>query len=198
MDLRKLASMTTPVTPVESAITVGVNNKILVASKVLKHKLNYKEDDDFYIAEVVDNTSDTTSIVIGSLPSNDILKTYKYNKGTTAFGDKDVATLLKGEGSEWDLEVLFDTVEISETDVRPLYLITCKVEGSIKKQNTINKYNESVKATYQQQAAVEEKFVSELAINELKEENKMPLYDVEDAPMEEGTYEEDTEKSLFN
>lgn len=140
MNLSELIQISVPVTAADNALKVGASNKIMLSEKAAKLKLDYQEGDEFLILEV---TGDYEGLVIGCVPAETVAHSKKFNKGTFAFGDKDVSAILGGIGSEWDLEILFNTLDLPNDRKCPLYAIEQKIKGEDKQKELKARYEKA-------------------------------------------------------
>lgn len=140
MNLQELAQISVPVTAADNALKVGASNKVMLSEKAAKLKLEYQEGDEFLILEV---TGDYEGLAVGCVPEGIVAHSKKFNKGTFAFGDKDVANVLGGIGSEWDLEVLFNTLDLPNGRKCPLYAIEQKIKGEDKQKELTDRYEKA-------------------------------------------------------
>lgn len=140
MNLSELLNISVPIVAADNAIKVGTSNKIILSEKVAKLKLGYQEGDEFIMLEV---SGDYNGLVITCGPSDTVKGSKKFNKGTFCFGDKDISAILGETGSEWDIEVEFNTLDLPDGRKCPLYTIEQKIDGKQKQKEIESRYKTS-------------------------------------------------------
>lgn len=156
MKLQDLQKLSVGIISQQALLTIGTGNKISLSTRIAKETLLYQEGDVLYIDKLVRDGESWD--VIACIPAEIVgIKTFTFNKGTLAFGDKTLADILGGAGSEWEIEGQFDELELDGNRVAPLYSIVQKVNGKKKQKEAEVRYEEATKVVKQPTEKKEEK-----------------------------------------
>jgi len=153
MKIEDLIKKSTGLLPNEAAITIGTSNRIIVSKAIALEKLQYQDNDEFFIDSVVDNG--ISGIIIGCMPKIDDIKTFPFNTTGTTFSNKIVADYLGGEKSQWNIDIKYDDLELDNRLI-PLFLIKQTIKGEEAKKEQNETYTAVKKAEAEKVKTVDE------------------------------------------
>jgi hypothetical protein len=153
MKIEDLIKKSTGLLPNEAAITIGTSNRIIISKAIALEKLQYQDNDEFFIDSVVDNG--ISGIIIGCMPKIDDIKTFPFNTTGTTFSNKTVADYLGGEKSQWNIDIKYDDLELDNRLI-PLFLIKQTIKGEEVKKEQNETYTSIKKAEFEKVKAADE------------------------------------------